>query len=109
MNSRSLEKIRAAARFIATHSEAARLARQHLSEPVQLALSVLESLELEQKTAPEIARSLGISSESVRQILRALAWNPEDGGIKIHITYGNGKNAGYSLLKGKIIWQEPTT
>lgn len=111
MNTRSLEKIRAAAQFIGTHKEAVQLSRQHLAEPVQLAIAILDRLLASpQQTAPEIAEKLLISSETVRQVLRSLVWNPIDGGIIMQVSLGNGKNsAGYSLPQGKIVWQKPTT
>lgn len=111
MNVRSLEKIQAAAQFIAQKPEVVQQSLAYLAEPIQLATSILKSLQdvnSDYKTAPEIAESLGISSETVRQVLRALAWNPSRGGIKMLVGYGNGKNAGYSLPQGKIIWLEPT-
>lgn len=107
-NKRSIEKIRAAAQIIGEHPEAIAITYDHLAEPVQLAISILKVLQTaEYLTAPEIAEELPVVPETIRQALRALIWNPEEGGIIIQINYGNSEASGYSLPGGKIIWKKP--
>lgn len=73
MNERSVDKIRAAAQFLATYPEAVEVAQPHLAEPIQGAITILEQLgDGKPKTAPEIALVLGMNAESVRQSLRTL-------------------------------------
>ena len=106
MNSRSLEKVRAAAQFIGSQPEAVQLARPHLHSSVQQALDILEQLLNGQwRTAEEIGEVLGINRESTRQILNALKWNPEDGGIVLLSNGGNVKESGWCLPNGKIVWK----
>ena len=106
MNNRSLEKVRAAAQFVGTQPEAVQLARPHLHSSVQQALDILEQLKDGQwRTAEEISEVLGTNKESTRQILNALKWNPEAGGIVLLSNGGNVKESGWCLPNGKIVWK----
>lgn len=106
MNKSSLEKIRAAAQFIGTQPSAVQLARPHLYSSVQQALDALDQLlDGQWRTAEEIGEANGTSRESTRQILNALKWNPEDGGIVLLSNGGNVKEAGWCLPNGKIVWK----
>lgn len=82
------------------------LARPYLYPSVQQALDILEKLKDGRwRTAEEIGEALDISRESARQILNALKWNPEDGGIVLLSNGGNIKEAGWCLPNGKIVWK----
>lgn len=106
MNKSSLEKVRAAAHFIGKEPEAVQLARPHLASSVQQALDILDQLRDGQwRTSEEISGVVGISRETARQILNALKWNPEDGGIVLNSNGGNVKKAGWCLPNGKIVWK----
>lgn len=106
MNNRSLEKVRVAAQFIGTQPEAVHLARSHLHPSIQQALDILEQLKDGQwRTAEEMSQVLGINKESTRQILNALKWNLEDGGIVLLSNGGNVRESGWCLPNGKIVWK----
>lgn len=81
-NTTTVEKVRRAAKFLATPSAIS--ARDYLEPPYQLALRIIDQFaDGTAKDLEELAERTGLNKETVRQYLRAL----ESGGYPLRFTY----------------------